>query len=133
MTLAECKVLIARIVKLGHSCRLPMARQSCRAQNGRSIQRVEAFSPRLGALEMPSTSIREILFRTVQELGYDSSAIQGEIILIRDGKYAGRRFEFDGLRATWSIEGSRIDFHTESGELLRGVRVEDTTAQRRLA
>lgn len=82
---------------------------------------------------MPCPSIREILFRNVQELGYESAPVLGEIILIREGKYAGRRFEFEGLRATWWIEASRIDIHTDSGELLRRVAVDGETAERRLA
>ncbi len=73
---------------------------------------------------MPSPAIRELVFQTVKQLGCESTTLLGEIILIRDGQYAGRRFEFEGLRAVWWIGAGRIDFHADTGALLRSVVVE---------
>ncbi|HUY36076.1 MAG TPA: hypothetical protein VMV69_25275 [Pirellulales bacterium] len=84
---------------------------------------------------MKSTqAIRELVFQTVRQLGCESATVLGETILIRDGKYAGRRFEFvDGLEALWLIDADRIDFHAGSGELLRSLVVENENARQRSA
>jgi hypothetical protein len=84
-------------------------------------------------LQAMPPEIRELVFQTVRQLRGESSTLLGETILIRDGQYAGRRFEFDGLEAVWRTDTGRIDFHADSGVLVRSLVVESHGGERRSA
>jgi hypothetical protein len=68
----------------------------------------------------PSTeSIRDLVHRTVQDLGLVAVLPRGETLLILAGYYVGREFRFDGVRAVWMASQGRITFYGDDGQLLR--------------
>ena len=68
-----------------------------------------------------ASSVREIILNMLPELGMDSADFC-ETILIRDGHYAGRRFEFAGGRAIWFVNEDQVKFYSESA-LLKTLRL----------
>lgn len=58
-----------------------------------------------------------------------------EIVLVRDGKYSGRRFLADGLEAVWLVDDNRITFYDASGRLVRLIPADEVarTAARHAA
>jgi hypothetical protein len=68
----------------------------------------------------PSTeSIRELVQRTVRELGLVAVQALGESLLTLAGYYVRREFRFDGVRAVWIASQGQIKFYDDQGQLLR--------------
>jgi hypothetical protein len=68
----------------------------------------------------PSTeSIRDLVHRTVQDLGLVTVQPLGESLLTLAGYYVGREFRFDGVRAVWIASLGQIKFYGDEGQLLR--------------
>ena len=74
-------------------------------------------------MEMPSPcyaeSVRQLVSKTLAELGCDTSGSLGETVLIRHGLYCGRRFSYAGGYAIWFIEEHQIKFFGANGALCR--------------
>jgi hypothetical protein len=65
--------------------------------------------------------IRDLVQRTVQELGLVDVQPLGESLLTLAGYYVGREFRFDGVRAVWIASQGQIKFYGDDGQLLRVV------------
>ena len=81
------------------------------------------------------SSIRERIHRFYSDLGMPFPVAPNESILLNDGYYCGRRFEYDGLNAIWFIEENEIKFYDRDGTLLQAESTspEQTVAYRRAA
>ncbi|MHB1036285.1 MAG: hypothetical protein ACYC35_17625 [Pirellulales bacterium] len=74
---------------------------------------------------IPDTqTVRQLVLATLAQLGLSQAMPYGEIILLRDRQYAGRRFDFEGVQAVWSIPKGTVEFFAEDGRLLQTVQVE---------
>jgi hypothetical protein len=72
----------------------------------------------------PSTeSIRDLVCRTLQQLGLVDYAPLGESLLTLAGYYVGREFRFVGARAVWMASQERIKFYADDGQVMRVVEV----------
>jgi hypothetical protein len=72
----------------------------------------------------PSTeTIRDLVRRTLQELGLADAKPIGESLLTLAGYYVGREFKFTGVRAVWIASQGQIKFFADEGRVLRVVEV----------
>jgi hypothetical protein len=70
----------------------------------------------------PSTeSIRDLVHRTLPDLGLADAAPSGESLLTLAGYYVGREFRFAGVRAVWMASQGQIKFYADDGAVLRVV------------
>jgi hypothetical protein len=68
----------------------------------------------------PSTeSIRDLVQRTVRDLGLVDIQPLGESLLTLAGYYVGREFRFKGVRAVWIASQGQIKFYGDDGQVLR--------------
>jgi len=73
---------------------------------------------------MSDDHIRQQVIETLPEFGFVSSGPNWETRLISDGRYHGRRFEFDGVRAYWLRSRRTIEFYNQDWVLLGERKVE---------
>jgi hypothetical protein len=64
-------------------------------------------------------SIRDLVHRTVQDLGLVDVQPLGETLLTLAGYYVGREFRFNGVRAVWIASQGQIKFYGDGGQSLR--------------
>ena len=70
----------------------------------------------------PSTeSLRELVRRTLDDLGLADAQPIGESFLTLAGYYVGREFRFTGVRAVWMASQGQIKFYADDGAVLRVV------------
>lgn len=74
---------------------------------------------------MDSAAIRRLVTELLPELGCPKAEPNWETILLADGSYLGRRFEFDTVRAYWYVATNTIEFYSSTWELLKSVSVAD--------
>ena len=72
---------------------------------------------------MADTAIRDLVRRTLEELGISNAQPTGESLLTLDGYYVGREFKFAGARAVWLVSQGEIKFFGDDGAVLRVVEV----------
>jgi hypothetical protein len=72
-------------------------------------------------MEPSIESIRDLVHRTVQDLGLEAVQPLGESLLTLAGYYVGREFRFSGVRAVWIASQGQIKFYGAEGQLLRMV------------
>jgi len=77
--------------------------------------------------------IRELVLQSVPDFGVGSPIPCGETVLLRDGTYFGRSFQFEGLRAIWLAEANQLKFYSESGHWLGTIELEEAAPRRRAA
>jgi hypothetical protein len=65
-------------------------------------------------------SIHDVVAATLQELGL-GTAPAFRTILLRDQRFFGHKFHFDGGYAIWLAEKSLIEFFDDGGTLLKTV------------
>ena len=70
-------------------------------------------------------SIRELVCRTLAELGMADAMPQGEILLTLAGYYVGREFRFAGIRAVWMASQGQIKFYADDGGVMRVVDLDE--------
>ena len=70
-------------------------------------------------MESSSQLIRDLVRRTVQELGLVAIQPLGETLLTLAGYYVGREFRFDGVSAVWIASQGQIRFYGDAGQSLR--------------
>ena len=66
----------------------------------------------------------QLLVKTFAEFGATGPMIR--IILLKDRFFTGQRFQCDGLKAVFLAGGNEIEFHDQTGVLLKTVSLEDT-------
>jgi hypothetical protein len=71
-------------------------------------------------------SIRQFVARTFWHLGASGDEQPRESILIHDGSYCGRRFEFSQGYAVWLAEGNKITFYRADGSFLRAASIPES-------
>jgi hypothetical protein len=59
--------------------------------------------------------IRSTIRARLVALGGSTDRTPQEAILIRDGRFCGRRFDTDGLHAVWFAEENEIKFYDRDG------------------
>jgi hypothetical protein len=70
----------------------------------------------------PSTeSLRDLIRRTLDDLGLANAQPIGESLLTRADYYVGREFRFTGVRAVWMASQGQIKFYADDGAVLRVV------------
>jgi hypothetical protein len=72
-----------------------------------------------------SERIRTQVVTRFQQHGLAENEDVLETILIREGRYVGRRFRVDGASAVWIDAEQEIRIWTDSGELLDVLKLED--------
>jgi hypothetical protein len=81
-------------------------------------------------MQLSTDSIRELVYRTVQDLGLAAVKPLGESLLTLAGYCVGREFRFDGVRAVWIASQGRIKFFGNEGQLLRVLDVGQVDGKR---
>ena len=69
--------------------------------------------------------IRNLVRRTLEELGWADAAPTGESLLTLAGYYVGREFRFASVRAVWTASQGQIKFYDGDGEVLRVVALDE--------
>jgi hypothetical protein len=72
----------------------------------------------LATMEPSAKLIRDLVHRTIQDLGLEAVQPLGESLLTLAGYYVGREFRFDGVRAVWIASQGRIKFYGDGGQVL---------------
>jgi hypothetical protein len=68
----------------------------------------------------PSTeSLRDLIRRTLDDLGLADAQPIGESFLTLAGYYVGREFRFTDVRAVWMAAQGQIKFYADDGAVLR--------------
>ncbi len=63
--------------------------------------------------------IRNLVRRSLEELGLADAAPTGETLLTLAGYYVGREFKFTGVRAVWLASQGQLKFYGDDGAVLR--------------
>jgi hypothetical protein len=71
--------------------------------------------------------VRRVIDRAMHALGMTADAPPRETILIRDGLFCGRRFEWEDFSAVWFAEENQVKFYGPDGAVLRVLAVETPT------
>jgi hypothetical protein len=69
--------------------------------------------------------IRNLVRRTLEELGLADAAPTGESLLTLGGYYVGREFRFAGVRAVWMASQGQVRIYGDDGEVLRVVEISE--------
>jgi hypothetical protein len=67
---------------------------------------------------MEIAQIRQAVLQALAEYGVTATEPNWETLLITDGRYVGRRFEFEDVRAFWFRERHVVEFYDHSWQLL---------------
>jgi hypothetical protein len=70
-------------------------------------------------MEPSIESIRDLVHRTIQDLGLEAVRPLGESLLTLAGYYVGREFRYNGVRAVWIASQGQIKFYGDEGRVLR--------------
>jgi hypothetical protein len=68
-------------------------------------------------------TVRQLVLRAFGELGSCSVVPLRETLLIRDGYYAGHRFEQGELRALWLADTSQVKIYDRDGLEVKTIHV----------
>jgi hypothetical protein len=77
-------------------------------------------------MELNNELIRDLISRTLHELGLVDVQPTGESLLTLAGYYVGREFRFEGVRAVWMSSLGQIKFYRDDGQVLRIVEVDES-------
>ncbi len=69
--------------------------------------------------------IRNLVRRSLQDLGLADAQPTGETLLTLAGYYVGREFKFTGVRAVWTASQENIKFYDDDGEVLRVMALDE--------
>jgi hypothetical protein len=70
---------------------------------------------------MDTFQIRQWIIDSLPMLGFTCVELCGERILLRDGCYVGRAFDFDGVHAVWVPADKHVKFFTDDGAELETI------------
>lgn len=73
-------------------------------------------------------AVRDLVFKTLKDLGAPNGELCCETLLIRDGYYVGRHFKFEHARAVWFVDANTFKFYGNDGALLKVLRLEELNA-----
>jgi hypothetical protein len=79
----------------------------------------------VATMEPKTDSIRDLVRRTLNELGLADAAPIGETLLTLGGYYVGREFRFAGVRAVWMATQEQIKLYSDDGAVLRVVDLDE--------
>ncbi len=68
--------------------------------------------------------VRQQVIEMLPEFGFASTEPNWETRLISDGRYLGRRFEFDGIQVYWLRSRHMIEFYNHDWVLLGERKIE---------
>jgi len=78
-------------------------------------------------------SIRQLVAQTLLTLGAGGDEQPRESLLIQDGLYCGRRFEFSSSYAIWRAEQDEVTFYHTDGSFLRAIGLSESEPMLRRA
>ena len=80
------------------------------------------------------TPVEEAVVATLRKMGFgtDAEALT-RTVLIRDVRFLGVKFRFDGGYAVWLAEKNVIEVYDDAGKLLKAVGIEKTDDEQRAA
>ena len=78
-------------------------------------------------------SIRDFIVGRLAELGIPDPGPCSEIVLINDGFFLGRRFEFETVQAVWFSEADEVKFYSADGKFLQADRLGDSNRDKEAA
>ena len=67
---------------------------------------------------MDVPQVRQLVIRAVEDKKLAPAGLVGEMVLVRDGFYVGRRFVFEGLEAVWMLDSNLVLLETDAGASL---------------
>ena len=76
-------------------------------------------------MDHASSSIEQIIFQALAELGFANPVFRGQTFLMHNRELVGRRLCFDGVSAVWLSSERRIKLYGEVGDLLRVIDIGD--------
>jgi hypothetical protein len=68
-------------------------------------------------------AIRDLVTKTLNELGFGEAKSKGEQLVCSDRYQVGVRFAYDGVSAIWLNETGHVRFVDDSGRLIKVVRL----------
>ena len=68
-------------------------------------------------------AIRDLVTKTVNELGFGEAKSKGEQLVCSDRHQVGVRLAFEGVSAIWLNETGHVRFVDDSGKLIKVVRL----------
>ncbi len=74
-------------------------------------------------------SVRQHVLESFRQLGATTEALSDESLLIRDGYYCGRRFQFEDFEARWFAEANTIEIFSGDGSVVESVNVAEMLSQ----
>ena len=66
--------------------------------------------------------MRELVMKTLDELGFGNAQPLGEQVLLRNRSYGCVTFAFEGVSAIWLMDADQLRFVDDTGKLLKIVR-----------
>lgn len=79
---------------------------------------------------MDVPQVRQLVIRALEQKKLASAGLVGEMVLVRDGFYVGRRFVFEGVEAIWMLDSNLVLLETDAGESLPPLDLSDLQSQR---
>jgi hypothetical protein len=70
-------------------------------------------------------TVRETLIRWLANRHPGEAFTARESILVRDGFYCGRRFDFGDYQAVWFVEEGMLKVYTAAGDLISRIVIQD--------
>jgi hypothetical protein len=74
-------------------------------------------------MESSTETIRDLVRRTLRDLGLADADPIGESLLTLAGYYVGREIKFAGVQTIWMASQGQIKFYADGGQVLRVVEV----------
>jgi hypothetical protein len=76
---------------------------------------------------------RQLVHRTLAEMGIVDPGLCNESVLIDGGYCVGRRFSFESVGAVWMEADAKIDFYDADGKLLKTISSEEQVELKKAA
>jgi hypothetical protein len=77
--------------------------------------------------------VRQLVLESLVDFGVMRAVPCGETLLLRDGFYCGRSFNFEGVRAVWMTEAHQVKFFSDGGRWLGTIDLEENAPRRKAA
>jgi hypothetical protein len=74
---------------------------------------------------MDTEYVRQVIIDSLLQFGADSSDPIWETLVISDGRYLGRQFEFHAIRAIWCWDRSSVEFFDKNSTFLGEIMLQE--------
>ena len=113
-----------QVGKLYGLCELQFDAEMDRPEKPMKFGRTGLVGASREGLTVSDDQIRQQVIEMLPAFGFVSAVPNWETRLISDGRYLGRRFEFDGIRVYWLRSRHTIEFYNQDWVLLGERKVE---------